>query len=140
MPLHSRLSFDPSDEPCDLFSLLGMYSTSAIQPSGLIPRMSPRWLPLDLPRPTAAGYSSRSNPALVGILASSRLRRLSAPRRLTIMIFGQPGRSNSHSPRPRPPAGAASQRPIWTVAETAHGLTHGLAKSAEPQVTGVNAA
>lgn len=33
MPLHSRLSFEPSDEPCDRFSLLGTYFTSPIQPN-----------------------------------------------------------------------------------------------------------
>ena len=64
--------------------------TSAIQPIGLIPRTRPRWLPFGRPRPTAAGYSSRSNPARVGMPSSRRSRRSSARGRLSTMTRGQP--------------------------------------------------
>ena len=67
----------------------GHVATSAFQPRGLRPRSSP----LPLPRPTAGGYSSRSKPSRVGMSSSSRSRRASAPRRLTISRRGQPRRS-----------------------------------------------
>ena len=37
-PSQKPRSFAPSDKPCERFSLLGTYATSAIQPTGLIPR------------------------------------------------------------------------------------------------------
>jgi hypothetical protein len=49
--------------------------TSASQPIGLMPRTRPFWLALGRPRPTAGGYSSRSNPGRVGRFSSSRSRR-----------------------------------------------------------------
>jgi hypothetical protein len=33
VPLQNPRSFAPSDEPCERFSLLGTYATSAIQPT-----------------------------------------------------------------------------------------------------------
>jgi hypothetical protein len=64
--------------------------TSARQPIGLMPRTSPFWVPLARPRPTAGGYSSRSNSGLVAMFSSSRSRRWSAPGRLSTRILGQP--------------------------------------------------
>lgn len=88
MPLHSRLSLEPSTDPCERFSLLGTYSPSPIQPIGYVPFISPCEAPLALPRPTAAGYSSRSNPGLVAMSANSRSCRFSLPLRLTTMTLG----------------------------------------------------
>jgi hypothetical protein len=53
VPLQKSASLAPSDAPCDRFSELGTYRTSAFQPRGLRPRSRP----LPLPRPTAGGYT-----------------------------------------------------------------------------------
>ena len=81
----------PSDDPCERFSGCGTYITSAFQPRGSVPRMSARERPFGRPRPTAAGYSSRSNPRRVGIPSSSRSR---ARRRARPV--------DDHHPRPAP--------------------------------------
>lgn len=47
--------FRPREDPCDRFSRLRTYATSACQPTGLIPRTRPRRSPFGLPLPTAAG-------------------------------------------------------------------------------------
>src|SRR3954447_14724283 len=77
---------DPEHRAVAAISALGTYATSAIQPRGLLPRTRP----LPRPRPTAGGYSSRSSPARVGTASSSRLRRASAPGRLSTSTDGQP--------------------------------------------------
>ena len=79
----------PSDDPCDSFSPLGTYSTSAFQPTGLLPCTRPRRVPFARPLPTAGGYSSRSYPALVGMPASRRRRRAAALGRFTTRTRGQ---------------------------------------------------
>jgi hypothetical protein len=89
VPLQNGSSRFPRVAPCDRFSELGTYRTSAFQPRGLRPRSSPG----PRARPTAGGYSSRSKPSRVGISRSTRSRRASAPRRFTPRRRGQPRRS-----------------------------------------------